>query len=149
MCHPERVRLSLPPFSPATSCAPGTGAVRGGTMRPPLQPREVPANPNSFVRSLPRSQPQPPARLSAVTTPNQPKEGPGSVCFGASALELQQSNRQGRKCQIQYFNHFPQETGQDIISDFVTRRFPEERAGKRRRGVTALDLLLEQRQHLH
>lgn len=97
MCHPERVCLSLPPFSPATSCAPGTGSVRGGRMRPPLQPREVPANPNSFVGTLPCSQPQPPARLSAVTAPNQLKEGLGSVCFGAPALELQQSNPQGRK----------------------------------------------------
>lgn len=32
--------------------------------------------------------------------------------------------------------------GQDIISDFVNRRFPEELAGKRGREVTALDLLL-------
>lgn len=36
-----------------------------------------------------------PVLLSAVTAPNQPKEDTGSVCFGAPALELQQSNHQG------------------------------------------------------
>lgn len=82
-----------------------------------------------------------PAPLSAVTPPNQPKEGYGLGLLQHPGSGVTAEQSPGQKVLNTTLRPFPKGNSQDIISGFISCRFPEEQSGKRSRGVTALDLL--------